>query len=184
MRHVISMLVLCISIALIAAPAFSEQSITLFNEIDKQTGHDNHMVAVQMFGDRSEITYCDGTEIENLLPLIRELQSDSRQPITLRSVAVHEFDLNNRGWVVIGVCNRIKDSDPSIWCIRRTMSPNRWRCRWAVRLNPCAKCRLFIDPEMSLLPSSRRRDRSESHSQTPQPSNNNRVNRSGESGGI
>lgn len=114
MRHVISMLVLCISIALVAAPAFSEQSITLFNEIDKQTGHDNHMVAVQMFGDRSEITYCDGTEIENLLPLIRELQSDSRQPITLRSVAVHEFDLNNRGWVVIGVCNRIKDSDPSI----------------------------------------------------------------------
>ena len=114
MRLTITMLVLCISIAMIDAPAFSDQSITLLNEIDKQTGHDNHMIAVQLFGDRSEITYCDGTELQHLLPLIRTLQHDSRQPITLKSVAFHEFDLNNRGWVIIGVCNRIKGSTPSI----------------------------------------------------------------------
>ena len=99
---------------MIAAPAFSGQTITLFNEINEQTGKDNHMIAVQMFGDRSEITYCDGTEIEQLLPLVRTLQSGNRQPVTLRSVAGHKFDIDNRGWVIVGVCNRIKDSAPSI----------------------------------------------------------------------
>ncbi len=114
MRHTIISLVLCILIGMLGTSPLCGQSITLFNEIDSQTGHDNHMIAVQMFGDRSEITYCHGTELKHLLPLIRNLQHDSSQPVTLRLVAYHEFELNRRGWVIIGVCNSIKDSDPGI----------------------------------------------------------------------
>ena len=54
MRHII-ISAAYISIAMIAAPAFSGQTITLFNEINEQTGKDNHMIAVQMFGDLSLI---------------------------------------------------------------------------------------------------------------------------------
>ncbi|MCC9603784.1 hypothetical protein LOC67_24805 [Stieleria sp. JC731] len=95
--------------------SFGEQRITLLNEFDEKTGHDNHMIAVQLFGDHTEITYCDGTDTAHLLPLLQTLQSGSRQPITLRMVGFHEFDIDNRGWVIVGVCNRVKDADAGIY---------------------------------------------------------------------
>ncbi len=87
------------------APSFAERRITLLNEIDAKTGHDTHVVAVQLFADRAEITYCEGTDLEHLLPLIRTLQATSPQPVTIRLVSYHEFDVDRRGWVIVGVCN-------------------------------------------------------------------------------
>ncbi len=110
------MLVVALTCCSTMSPArsYGEQRITLLNEIDEKTGHDNHMIAVQLFGDHAEITYCKGTETSHLLPLIEILQAGNSQPVTLRIVQFHEFDINNRGWVIIGICNRIKNSAPSI----------------------------------------------------------------------
>ena len=104
----------CAAFVVPCQPTHAEQRIVLLNEIDDQTGHDNLMITVRMFGKHSEIIYCDGTRIEDLLPLIRKLQGDDRQPIKLNSVQMHELELDSRGWVIIGVCNRIKDRGPSI----------------------------------------------------------------------
>ena len=114
MRYFLFVAVL-ISWCLTSLPtAVAERSITLLNEIDEKTGHDNHMVAVKLFGERTVITYCRGTDVADLLPLIRLLQNESDHALTLRRVHFHEFDVDRRGWVVVGICNRIKDSDPSI----------------------------------------------------------------------
>ncbi|QDV10684.1 hypothetical protein CA51_05350 [Rosistilla oblonga] len=107
-----TILVLCSSI--FSPTALAGRSITLFNEIDEKTGHDNHMVAVELFGDRAEITYCHGTDIVDILPLIRFLQDGSDHAITLRRVHIREIDVERRGWVIVWIFNRIKDSAPSI----------------------------------------------------------------------
>lgn len=115
MRPVLFAAVLFSCCTMLPAVTYGELLIPLFNEIDKKTGHDNHMVAIQLFGDHTEIIYFDGTDTEHLLPLLQVLQSGSRQPITIRKAVFHQFDVDNRGWVIIGICNRMKDAEPGIY---------------------------------------------------------------------
>ena len=95
--------------------SFGEHRITLLNEIDAETGHDNHIVTVQLCSDRAEITYCHGTDTAYLLPLIRTLQGDTDYAVSIKRVHFHQFDIDNGNWVIVSICNRMRNADAGIY---------------------------------------------------------------------